>query len=287
LGANGGIDIFSETGSHIVVDVVGYYAPASNGAGRLNPLTPFRALDTRNGTGTGGGTAKLAPGASIDVKVAGVGGVPAANVAAVVVTLTATGTSAPGFFTAYPAGSPLPNASSLNASETNESVANLAIVPVGANGSITIFSERGSDVLVDVVGYFGADVNALAVPRGLFVPVEPARILDTRSGNGAPAAKPAAGSTTNVATRSRGGLPESGVVGIAGTVTATGSDSAGFVTSFPTGVARPNTSTLNLNRAGQTVAGPVIMAVGSDGQVSLYTEGGTHLLADVTGYYIG
>ena len=282
LGTNGAADVFASAGSHVLVDVIGYYSPSTTGAGRLKTLTPARLLDTRNGIGIAVGAAKPAAAATVDVQVLGRGGVPATNVAAVVVTLTATQTTNGGYFTAHASGAPRPLASNLNASTVNEDVANLAIVPVGANGMISLFTENGSHLLVDVVGYFGSDGNALATPSGLFVPLVPGRLFDTRAGGGQPVQSER---FVDVAVVGRQGVPATGVLGISGTVTADQTQGAGFVTVVPTGAGRPEVSSLNYNRAGQTVAGPIMIGLGLGGNISLYNQGGTHLIVDATGYF--
>jgi hypothetical protein len=38
---------------------------------------------------------------------------------------------------------------------------------------------------------------------------------------------------------------------------------------------------------GDTRANGTLMAVGGDGNVAFFSEAGTHLLADVTGYFMG
>ena len=70
---------------------------------------------------------------------------------------------------------------------------NLAVVPVGPDGSITVFSQRGTHVVVDVFGYF---TNQTADPSsdGLFVPLSPSRLLDTRRDG-----KPGAGGDVAIA----------------------------------------------------------------------------------------
>ncbi len=286
LGANGAVDINSYLAGHVIVDVIGFYAPSINGAGRLATLAPSRLLDTRNGIGTGGATTKPAAGATVDVSVLGRGGVPAANVSAVVVTLTATATTAPGFFTTHASGGVRPNASNLNASETNEDLANLAIVPVGMNGSISIYTEAGSHLLVDVVGYFASDPNVLATPRGLFVATSPTRLLDTRSGIGGLTGPVAAGATNAIQVTGVGGIPTVGVLGVSGTVTSDQGAGSGFVTALPSGTTRADTSSLNIVRAGQTVAGPIIIGLGTDGKLALFNSVATHLLTDITGFYL-
>jgi len=59
---------------------------------------------------------------------------------------------------------------------------------------------------------------------------------------------------------------------------------AGFVSAWPGGTDRPLTSVLNLSEAGQTRANAVFAPVGSDGTVQLFSQSGTDLVVDVTGW---
>ena len=59
---------------------------------------------------------------------------------------------------------------------------------------------------------------------------------------------------------------------------------AGYVTVWPAHTSRPLVSNLNTVRAGQTVPNAVIVPLGLDG-VSLYTQTGSHLIVDITGWY--
>lgn len=284
VGADGSVSIFTERGSHVVVDAVGSYRPASTGAGRFVPLVPGRLLDTRSGLGTAGGsTTRPAAREVVEVAVAGRAGVPATGVAAVVVNLTATEAAGPGFVTAYPGGD-RPTASNLNVSAAGETIANLAVVPLSASGSISLFTEAGTHLLADVVGYVSADANALATPRGLFVPVAPDRVLDTRLGLGAPTGSVAPGTSLALTLAGRGGLPAAGVLAAAGTLTMTETASAGYVTLFPGGD-RPTASTVNADAAGRTVANAFVVAL-ENGAATAFTEGRTQLVADVVGYYL-
>ena len=70
--------------------------------------------------------------------------------------LTATGTTAAGFVTAWPAGSARPNASNINfvAAQT---IPNLVIAKVGSAGKISLFNSAGStDLIIDVVAWLPA-----------------------------------------------------------------------------------------------------------------------------------
>jgi hypothetical protein len=283
VGPDGAVKVFSERGSHVIVDVVGYFQPARDAQGRLFTLTPTRLLDTRTGVGQPDDTpAKPTDATTVELTVAGRGGVPATGATAAILNLTMTATDAPGYLTAYGGDVPQPLASNLNASAAGETIANLAIVPIGAGGTVKLFTERGTQLVVDVVGYFGA--QPFISPKGLFVPLQPGRILDTRIGLGAPQASVGPGWSIN-ATFAGQRLVPSDALAVAGTVTATESQDSGYVTVYPTSGSLPTASTLNTVRAGQTIANSIILGLGTQGQLTLYSETGTHLLADVTGYF--
>ncbi|SCG52448.1 hypothetical protein GA0070609_2664 [Micromonospora echinaurantiaca] len=130
----------------------------------------------------------------------------------------------------------------------------------------------------------GEGTALAAAPGGSFTGVSPARLLDTRSGLGAPKGIVVANGQVTLGVAGRGGIPASGVSSVVLNVTVTGPASAGYVTVYPTGAARPTASNLNY-RAGQTVANQVVVGLGTGGSVRLFTSARTHLLADVTGYF--
>jgi hypothetical protein len=120
----------------------------------FEPLDPVRILDTRSGVGTVGGTiAPLGPGEAIDLQVTGVGGVPG-DATAVVMNVTYTNATAPGFVTVWPSGTSRPMVSNLNTQPGNTQP-NLVTVKLGANGKVSIFNSAGTtDVIADVAGYY-------------------------------------------------------------------------------------------------------------------------------------
>ena len=69
-------------------------------------------------------------------------------------------------------------------------------------------------------------------------------------------------------------------------VTGTESMIGGFVTAFPSGVARPLASNLNVDTWDQTIANHAIVRASNRG-VSLFTQQGLHLIADLNGWYLG
>lgn len=153
LGAGGRVRIYNNAGeTDLVVDVNGWFTDAFADTGSpYVPLTPARTLDTRDGTG--GVIGQRPAGSAVEIQVTGRGGVPASEVSAVVLNVTAVTPAGPGYLTIFPSGSPLPVVSDLNYA-TGEIRPNLVVVKVGAGGKVTLFTSTAVDVVFDVAGYF-------------------------------------------------------------------------------------------------------------------------------------
>ena len=254
-------------------------APAAGGS--YVALTPVRVLDTRTGLG---GYTKIFADSWADLQVGGRGGVPATGVGAVVVQVTATQASAPGFITVYSTFDAIPLASNLNF-RAGDTTSNLVTVPVNADGRIDLYngSTGSTHLIVDVQGYFR---SGAATAPGSFRALPPARVLDTRGNNGA-AGPVGALATVGVQVAGRGGVPASGVAAVAVNVTATTPTRSGYVTVYPSGSTRPSASSVNFD-TGQTVPNLVIVPVGSNGKINLFngSTGRIQLIADVQGYFL-
>ncbi|WP_208029269.1 RHS repeat-associated core domain-containing protein [Rhabdothermincola sediminis] len=149
--------------------------------GEFTALTAARVLDSRSATGAGscsGACTTIAPGVSLTVQVAGVGGVPAAGVAAVAVNVTVINTTGSGCLNVYPAGGVEPATSNVNW-QAGLSRAGFVIAKVGVGGKIVIANHSGApvDVVVDVFGWFATGVQSSGTE---FDPVTPTRVYDTR-----------------------------------------------------------------------------------------------------------
>ena len=174
IGSNGAVCVYTQTPTHVVVDLVGFYAFGASFSG----IQPARLLDSRVGPefptvdGQSAGQGRLVGGSVTSVKVTGRGGVPV-DASSVAVNVTAINPALAGFITIFPCGDQIPVASTVNFTP-GAIVPNSAIVKVGANGSICIYSNTDTDVVLDVNGYDAAQ----AVVR-LF---EPTRLLETRPG---------------------------------------------------------------------------------------------------------
>ncbi len=283
VGDNGEISIFNSIGfSDIIVDVLGWFPAGQVFTG----LTPARLLDTRPGQstidGAGAGSGKLTGPGSIDFAVSGRGGVPLSGVGSVALNVTAVLPTADGFVTVWPSGLSRPTASNLNLNH-GRTTPNMVIVPVGADGRVSLFGSAGRvDLVVDVLGWF-------AIGQG-FTGLTPARLMDTRPGQSITDGRQSGlgavpgGSAVDVSVVGRGGVP-SGAGAVALNVTATDPTSSSFLTVWPTGASRPVASNLNVV-AGQTAPNMVIVPIGRDGAVSIYNAAGnTDLVVDVLGWF--
>ncbi|MFC7489468.1 hypothetical protein, partial [Knoellia alttitudinis] len=148
-------------------------------AGGYTALDPARVLDTRGSVGGFNGQ-PVGPAATIAVQVAGRGGVPASGAAAVVVNVTATKPTTNGYLTVFPSASTRPVTSNLNFSP-GQTVPNLVVVRLGADGKVAVFNSGGTThVLMDVAGWYAAGPAG----AGGYTALDPARVLDTRGSVG-------------------------------------------------------------------------------------------------------
>ena len=253
LGAAGDVNFYNNAGSvHLLADVVGYFRDGTSVG--MAPLAPARLLDTRDGTG--GHLGALGAGQMIDLQVAGRGGV-SANPEAVALNVTVTDPTAGSYLTVWPSGEARPYASSVNM-VPGQTVPNMVMTRVGANGMVSIYNNAGStDVIVDVLGCFDGDST------GRYVALTPRRVLDTRDGTGAPLA-PVGQTPIEVTLLGRGGVPSDGVSGVMLNVTAVAPTGNTFVTVYPGGTERPTASNLNVS-AGQVIPNMVLARLGPTG----------------------
>ncbi|WP_441250162.1 right-handed parallel beta-helix repeat-containing protein [Kitasatospora sp. McL0602] len=263
LGGSDEVEIFNHSGdTDVVVDVVGSYQA---GAGdRFTALAPSRLLDTRRAGGAVG------PESVTQLQVRGVGGVPA-DATSVVLNLTSTDGDAGGYLAVYPSGTRWAGTSNLNFA-ARQTVANQVVVPIGADGKVSIYNKFGhTQVVADVFGYYG--------PTGtsLFTPVAPTRLVDTRTAGHSALGQ---GGTLRVAS----GAP-AGATGAVLNVTSTAATAGGYLTVWADGAAKPGTSNVNF-LAGKTVPNHVTTPLGANGSFDVYNFlGQTQVVADLFGYF--
>jgi hypothetical protein len=225
--------------------------------------------------------APVGPGATIDLVVLGAAGVPTSGVDAVVLNVTATGSTGDAYVTVWPSGQPRPNASNLNPSAGGTN-ANLVVVPPGAGGAVSLFQNAGwGDLVVDVVGWFGDRPGTPGSGSELHA-VTPGRVFDTRL----PGSRAiGAGETATVALRGVTPVPASGVASVIVNITSVDATTPSYLTVWPSGSARPLASTVN-PAPGRTTANLAVVPLGADGAISVFNAAGSvDVVVDVLGWF--
>lgn len=220
-----------------------------------------RELDTR--TGLGGHTGPLGAGQVLTLQITDEAGHPA-PITAVVLNLTVTNPTSPGYLTAYPHGATRPTASSINFPK-GWTGANSVTVPTSADGKIDIWNFAGSvDVIGDVEGYYLADNTYQATGKaGGFHPLtDTVRVLDTRTAGHT--AVPAGGTVT--VPLSLGAQASAWMRAVAVNVTAVDAHGPGFLTAWS-------------GRSGVTVAGSTVnyTAAGAVSNLAIVATDGTNI----------
>ncbi|MDH6451879.1 subtilase family serine protease [Streptomyces sp. SAI-149] len=257
---------------------------AATGASTFHPLSsPKRLLDTRNGTGWGLSsiptTKPLVAGGTAPVKIEGAGGIPSSGVTAVVLNLTVTGTTGAGSLIAWADGTSKPSTSNLNWTGASQTIAASATVKVADDGVVDLYTSSSTHLIADVQGYYTSGTSG-----SKYTPLTPARLLDTRSKVGISTTTKISNAVISLKVRGHGGVPTGATAAVLN-LTATQTVGGGYLEAYPEGATRPTASNVNWSATGTTIPNLVVVPIGSDGNVSIYVHGTSHVIADVSGYF--
>ena len=268
LGTDGELCLYGSSSTHLIVDLSGFQPTGAAYAA----VQPQRLLDTR--IGLGATQERVQPNRVVVLGVVSRGN---ANVApeteAVAINLTVVDPDRAGWLTAWPCGEQQPFTSNLNFS-AGQTVANLAIAKLGPAGTLCLASTAGADLLADLTGWYRSGAT--------FSSLSPSRVLDTRSGIGAPAAAVAKGSTLSFSVSATGQVPAQ-AASVAINLTITGPDQTGFATVWPCGQPIPDSSNVNFT-VGGTVPNAVLTKLGPGGTVCVRSSSLAHVVADLYGW---
>jgi hypothetical protein len=155
----------------------------------------------------------------------------------------------------------------------------LSIVPVGADGSISVLTSNSTHLVVDLMGWITGPTTP-AGSGGLFVPLTPGRAYDSRSG---------AGIHTTLSSRVvqlAGGSVPVGASAVSMNLTSDGAAGAGYLTVFPADRGQPVISNLNYP-AVDPRANAGMVRLSSGGALNTFVNQTTHVIIDVNGYFTG
>ncbi len=260
---------------------------------RFVSLTPCRLLETRTvyapayQTGVYG-PPYLTAGSTRTIPVNGFTGCPIpTNAKAMVFNVTLVPRNGiADFVTIYPTGEAQPDFWTIR-SPDGQTVANTAIVKLGANNSINVYTSHDTDLLIDAFAYFTDDSTAANLA---YYPVTPCRVVETRAEYRSPAGPFGPPTMAKGETR-RFKFPGNGYCNVpAGaaaysvTLTAVPPASLAYITAWAAGVTQPVVSNMN-SFAGRTLANNILVPVSSDGSMDVYTYDYTDILIDINGYF--
>ena len=208
--------------------------------------------------------------------VTGANGVPAAaQVSAIAVQISATGTTTSGFVQAYPAGATRPSDSTTSFVASRSTVA-YDVVPVSANGQISLFSSVASKVSVRLRGYYTSSSTVAA--GATFVPLPSTTVVNN-------VAVATNGTVTQTLAGANGVPASANVAAVALHVVASAATVAGSIRTYPAGAAAPTDASVNYPVA-MNQGNYETVRLSADGKVTFTATGATKLIVRLRGYYL-
>jgi hypothetical protein len=242
------------------------------------PITPCRVADTRQAMGPFGGPFISAGGSRSFTIPSSACGIPAAA-QAFSLNVAVVPHSGLGFLTVWPTGLARPQVATLNSLD-GRIKSNAAIVPAGTGGAISVFGTNDTDVILDINGYFVPS----STPGSLaFYPLTPCRLVDTRNGT-LLSGSFATGQTRTLPILSSTCAVPATAQAYSLNFVAVPPARVGFLTAYPTGVARPVVATLN-DVTGTVAANAAVVPAGTSGSIDVFASDATQLVVDINGYY--
>ncbi|MEO7397633.1 MAG: hypothetical protein ABIW84_03630, partial [Ilumatobacteraceae bacterium] len=266
VNSDGVFCVYAMATTEIVIDLSGAYRTGAGDA--FEPIVTKRRFDSRGGPMVAGGTV-------VRVPVAGMDGIDA-SATAIAATVHSTNAGQDGFITIWPCDPVRPTTSVLNTS-AGASVTNHIQVGLDATGAICMFAQYSMHLVLDVSGWFGSAAT------GDYHALMPTRVLDTREAVGLPGAF-SAGQNRALSVVGTGGVPATGVSGVAAEVTSTGATLPGYITVHPCLPRVPEVSMVR-NFANSVAATTVTGIVDSAGRWCLQASVAMHAVLDISGYY--
>lgn len=258
-------------------------AQAINDTGTGGVFVPAsgRVLDTK--VGTGGFSTPMEAGKYRTIKIAGLAGIPDdGTVGAVSLNATVSGSPDNGILYGRPDADTSRTTMLVYNDNAGEYVSNSAIVAVSAAGTIQVSTETAARLILDVQGYYTANTDGTAA--GGFVPVAGKRIVDTRSGLGAPKALLAPGKSVDIQVTGANGVPAGASGAVVNLLPINSTASDGYLTPYATGTTRPDNALHYAPSVNTSIQAQVRLS--SSGKMTIYNGSSTiNLVVDLQGYF--
>jgi serine protease len=256
----GKVCLDSSTPVNLIVDLSGWFISGDG----LHTFTPQRAFDMRQSGFV------LTADNQAAFQMTGSFGIPTTGVSSVILNVTATGATAPGYITVWPCNQPQPYTSNLNYLPYQD-IPNAVIASVDANGQVCFASSSPTFLLADISGWFaqGSNLNV----------VTPQRLFDTR-----PTKRVSTAPIYVLDLSATSPISTGAATAVVLNVTATGAPKKGFATVWPCDETQPPTSNLNFD-ANEDIPNLVITKVSATNTVCFNASTPVHLIADLMGWF--
>jgi hypothetical protein len=277
-GDQGAISIYVTNTTNVVLDINGYFAPASGSTLAFYPLAPCRVADTRHSTyppGLGppyltGHTERQFP-----ILNATSCNIPA-SAEAYSLNFSVVPHGGLGYLTVWPTGQSQPLVSTLN-DLVAQIIANAAIVPAGTGGEVSVYPSSDTDLVIDINGYFApAGMGGLSL-----YPTAPCRVIDTRHvGSGQPFSGTLSPPVNVVGSQCE---PPAAAQAYVFNATVVPTGALGYLTLWPDGTTQPLVSTLNALDG--SISSNMAIVPTNNGSVDAFASGITQLILDISSYF--
>ncbi len=275
-GTGGAVSVYVTQTTNVILDINGYFAPASGSTLAFYPLPPCRVADTRKDTFPPGLGPPFLTGLHermFPILAATSCNIPS-TAAAYSLNFSVVPHGALGYMTVWPTGEPKPLVSTLN-DIPGTIIANAALVPAGTGGDISVYPANDTDMIIDINGYFApAGTGGLSLYA-----VAPCRVIDTRQ-----IGPPFTGTLSppvNV-TGSFCGPPATAEAYVFN-ATVVPQGVLGYLTLWPDLSDRPTVSTLNALDG--SITNNMAIVPSTNGKVDAYASGITQLILDISSYF--
>lgn len=211
---------------------------------------------------------RLIAGIPLRIPVTGVAGVPEDGVTGVSLNVTAVEASDRGWLRVWSCDETEPETASVNY-VAGGVVPNAVLVPVGDSGEVCVTTRVGTDLVVDLTGWFDGGLRSTAGER----------LVDTRESS---PVEP--GTPLRVDVVAADDVVAEEVTGVALNVTSVGAIDRGWLRAWPCDEPEPETASVNYT-AGAVVPNAVVVPVGESGEICISTRTTTDVVVDLAAWF--
>src|SRR5664279_1604357 len=276
-GTSGDVSVYVTQTANVILDIDGYFAPASGSTLVFYPLPPCRVADTRKDTFPPGLGSPYLTGRQerpFPMLNATACNIPS-SAAAYSLNFTVVPHGPLGYLTVWPTGQARPNVSTLN-DVPGQNIANAAIVVAGAGGEVSVYPTDDTDLVIDINGYFALGTGGLSL-----YPAAPCRVIDTRKvGGGLPFSVTL---SPPVDVLNSPCEPPATAQAYVFSATVVPQGALSYLTLWPDGTDRPLVSTLNAQDG--SISSNMAIVPSTNGKVDAFAAGLTQLILDISSYF--